>query len=148
MIAVIFEVQPSSNGRQAYLDLAADLRAALQAIDGFISVERFESLSTPGKLLSLSFWRDEEARSPLARVAAAPPGPGGRPRRRVCRLPAARGHRAARLRPTCARRGTRRLARLPCAAACAQPRAGQPLARQRRAVIMLGSAGMTPSAGY
>ena len=61
MIAVIFEVQPSSNGRQAYLDLAADLRAALQAIDGFISVERFESLSTPGKLLSLSFWRDEEA---------------------------------------------------------------------------------------
>ena len=61
MIAVIFEVQPSSNGRQAYLDLAADLRAALQAIDGFLSVERFESLSTPGKLLSLSFWRDEAA---------------------------------------------------------------------------------------
>ena len=69
MIAVIFEVQPSSDGRQAYLDLAADLRAALQAIDGFISVERFESLSTPGKLLSLSFWRDEEA---VARWRALP----------------------------------------------------------------------------
>lgn len=70
MIAVIFEVQPSSDGRQAYLDLAAHLRAALQAIDGFISVERFESLSTPGKLLSLSFWRDEEA---VARWRALPP---------------------------------------------------------------------------
>lgn len=69
MIVVIFEVLPSSNGRQAYLDLAADLRAALQAIDGFISVERFESLSTPGKLLSLSFWRDEEA---VARWRALP----------------------------------------------------------------------------
>lgn len=69
MIAVIFEVQPSSDGRQTYLDLAADLRAALQAIDGFISVERFESLSTPGKLLSLSFWRDEEA---VARWRALP----------------------------------------------------------------------------
>jgi heme-degrading monooxygenase HmoA len=61
MIAVIFEVEPSAGRRDAYLDLAADLKPALQGIDGFISVERFESLATPGKLLSLSFWRDEEA---------------------------------------------------------------------------------------
>lgn len=61
MIAVIFEVLPSEDGRQTYLDLAAGLRAELEAIDGFVSVERFQSLSTPGKLLSLSFWRDEAA---------------------------------------------------------------------------------------
>jgi heme-degrading monooxygenase HmoA len=61
MIAVIFEVEPEPAHRQEYLDTAAALRAELEAIDGFISVERFESLSRPGKLLSLSFWRDEEA---------------------------------------------------------------------------------------
>jgi heme-degrading monooxygenase HmoA len=61
MIAVIFEVEPDPAHRQEYLDTAAALRAELEAIDGFISVERFESLSRPGKLLSLSFWRDEEA---------------------------------------------------------------------------------------
>ena len=59
MIAVIFEVWPHPERRQAYLNLAADLRHHLETIDGFISVERFESLSEPGKLLSLSFWRDE-----------------------------------------------------------------------------------------
>ena len=48
MIAVIFEVEPSAEGRQTYLDLAAGLHAELGAIDGFVSVERFESLSTPG----------------------------------------------------------------------------------------------------
>ncbi len=61
MIAVIFEVEPDPAHRQEYLDTAAALRAGLEAIDGFISVERFESLSRPGCLLSLSFWRDEEA---------------------------------------------------------------------------------------
>jgi heme-degrading monooxygenase HmoA len=62
MIAVIFEVEPSPDGaRAAYLDIAASLKPRLEAIDGFISVERFESLSRPGKLLSLSFWRDEDA---------------------------------------------------------------------------------------
>jgi heme-degrading monooxygenase HmoA len=61
MIAVIFEVWPRPERRQEYLDIAAALRADLEAIDGFISVERFESLSEPGKLLSLSFWRDEAA---------------------------------------------------------------------------------------
>lgn len=61
MIAVIFEVSPKEGRRQAYLDIAADLRPLLAGIDGFISVERFESLTTPGKLLSLSFWRDEAA---------------------------------------------------------------------------------------
>lgn len=61
MIAVIFEVEPDPGRRQEYLDIAAGLRAQLEAIDGFVSVERFESLSRPGHILSLSFWRDEEA---------------------------------------------------------------------------------------
>lgn len=61
MIAVIFEVWPAEGRRQDYLDFAAALRSELEAMDGFISVERFESLTEPGKILSLSFWRDEEA---------------------------------------------------------------------------------------
>ena len=60
-IAVIFEVVPAEGERGAYLGMAADLKPLLQRIDGFISVERFESLTTPGKLLSLSIWRDEES---------------------------------------------------------------------------------------
>lgn len=61
MMAVIFEVWPAPGHRQAYLDLAAALKEELAGMDGFISVERFESLAEPGKLLSLSFWRDEAA---------------------------------------------------------------------------------------
>ena len=61
MHAVIFEVEPEPERRQDYLDIAARLRPELEKIDGFISVERFESLTTPGKILSLSFWRDEAA---------------------------------------------------------------------------------------
>lgn len=61
MIAVIFEVEPREGYRDAYLEIAASLRPILEEIDGFISIERFESLSQPGRILSLSFWRDEEA---------------------------------------------------------------------------------------
>ena len=61
MIAVIFEVIPAPGRKQEYLDLAAGLRPALEKMDGFISIERFESLTNKGKILSLSFWRDEEA---------------------------------------------------------------------------------------
>ena len=61
MIAVIFEAQPQSGKKSAYLDAAASLRPLLEKMDGFISIERFESLSQPGKLLSLSYWRDEQA---------------------------------------------------------------------------------------
>ncbi len=61
MIAVIFEAQPHPGRRDAYLDAAARLRPLLEKIDGFVSIERFESLTTPGKILSLSLWRDEEA---------------------------------------------------------------------------------------
>ena len=61
MIAVIFEVWPAEGRLDHYLDLAAELKSELEKVDGFISVERFESLYEPGKLLSLSFWRDEEA---------------------------------------------------------------------------------------
>ncbi|MDF1749398.1 MAG: antibiotic biosynthesis monooxygenase [Alphaproteobacteria bacterium] len=61
MIAVIFEVHPKPDKKQAYLDIAAEMRPVLDEIDGFISVERFQSLTNPDKLLSLSFFRDEEA---------------------------------------------------------------------------------------
>jgi len=61
MIAVIFEVWPALGRKEDYLAMAAALRTELEAIDGFISVERFQSLTEPGKLLSLSFWRDEQA---------------------------------------------------------------------------------------
>lgn len=61
MIAVIFEVLPAKGRRDQYLGIAADLRPLLDGIDGFISIERFQSLVDPNKVLSLSFWRDEEA---------------------------------------------------------------------------------------
>ena len=61
MIAVIFEVQPAEGKRDAYLGIAADLRPMLDGIDGFISIERFQSLADPNRVLSLSFWRDEDA---------------------------------------------------------------------------------------
>ena len=61
MIAVIFEVVPRDGHADAYFKLAAGLRAQLEAIDGFVSVERFESVSRPGSFLSLSTWRDEAA---------------------------------------------------------------------------------------
>ena len=61
MIAVIFEIEPKPGKSDAYFDLAAELRPELEKIDGFISVERFRSLTNDGKYLSLSFWRDEAA---------------------------------------------------------------------------------------
>ena len=61
MIAVIFEVRPADGRRDEYLEIASALRPQLEQIDGFISIERFESLVEPGKLLSLSFFRDEDA---------------------------------------------------------------------------------------
>jgi heme-degrading monooxygenase HmoA len=61
MHAVIFEVWPKEEGRQEYLDIAAALRPTLEQMDGFISIERFQSLTDPGKILSLSFWRDDAA---------------------------------------------------------------------------------------
>lgn len=81
MIAVIFEVTPQAGERHHYLDIAGKLRAELDTIDGFISVERFESLTQPGKVLSLSFWRDEAAvaewRNREAHRAAQKAGRGG-----------------------------------------------------------------------
>jgi len=61
MIAVIFEVKPNKGRKDDYLKIAAELKPLLEEIDGFISVERFQSLTEDGKILSLSFWRDEEA---------------------------------------------------------------------------------------
>lgn len=61
MMAVIFEVWPAEGRREEYLELAASLRAELTQMDGFLSIDRFESLYEEGKLLSLQFWRDEEA---------------------------------------------------------------------------------------
>ena len=61
MLAVIFEVEMNPGREQDYFDLAGKLRPQLEAIDGFISVERFRSVSDEGKYVSLSFWRDEQA---------------------------------------------------------------------------------------
>lgn len=61
MIAVIFELRAHPDRKQEYLDTAAALKPMLAQIDGFISIERFQSLSDPGRIVSLSFWRDEEA---------------------------------------------------------------------------------------
>jgi heme-degrading monooxygenase HmoA len=60
MIAVIFEVTPHPQHREGYLQWAAELKKELVEMEGFLSIERFQSLADPGKLLSLSFWRDEE----------------------------------------------------------------------------------------
>ncbi len=97
MMAVIFEVEPAAGAMQDYLDLAASLREELGRIDGFISIERFESLTQEGKILSLSFWRDEEAiqrwRTLEAHRAAQVRG-----RRSIfCQLSPARGRGCARL---------------------------------------------------
>ncbi|GEN10353.1 Heme-degrading monooxygenase HmoA [Myxococcus fulvus] len=70
MIAVIFEVQLREEGRQTYLDLAAELRPLLSQVDGFLSIERFQSLSDSSRLLSLSFWRDEAAVEAWRRLEA------------------------------------------------------------------------------
>ena len=61
MIAVIFEVWPADGRKQIYLDMAAELKPEFEKIDGFLSIERFQSLVDDRKLLSLSFWRDEAA---------------------------------------------------------------------------------------
>lgn len=61
MIAVIFESEPLPGKKDAYLASAASLRPLVEKIDGFVSIERYESLTQPGKLLALSFWRDEDA---------------------------------------------------------------------------------------
>ncbi len=61
MHVVVFEVEPVAGGRAEYLEIAARLRQELQNVDGFISIERFESLTQTGKILSLSTWRDEAA---------------------------------------------------------------------------------------
>ncbi|WP_029009077.1 antibiotic biosynthesis monooxygenase family protein [Azospirillum halopraeferens] len=81
MIAVIFEVRPAEGQSDRYLDLAARLRPELETIDGFLSIERFRSLSDPDKILSLSFWRDEAAvtawRTHAGHRAAQAQGRGG-----------------------------------------------------------------------
>lgn len=61
MIAVIFEVIPNEGKKAEYLDIAANLRPELDHIEGFISIERFQSFNNPDKVLSLSFWKDEES---------------------------------------------------------------------------------------
>jgi heme-degrading monooxygenase HmoA len=61
MIAVIFEFTASAERRQEYLDLASMLNAEVKGFDGFLGIERFQSLSSPDRYVSLSFWRDEEA---------------------------------------------------------------------------------------
>jgi heme-degrading monooxygenase HmoA len=70
MIAVIFEVELAEGRKDDYLDIAAEMRALLEQVDGFLSVERFQSLTIPDKLLSLSFFRDEAAVADWRRLTA------------------------------------------------------------------------------
>ena len=70
MIAVIFEVYPAEGQKDDYLDMAAKMRPLVEQIDGFISVERFQSLTDPGKLLSISVFRDEAALDEWRRLVA------------------------------------------------------------------------------
>ncbi|WP_160122638.1 antibiotic biosynthesis monooxygenase family protein [Rhodovarius lipocyclicus] len=81
MIAIIFEVEPAPGRDKDYFAIAASLREELASVDGFISVERFSSLTTPGKFLSISFFRDEAAvaewRNRAAHRIAQAAGRGG-----------------------------------------------------------------------
>lgn len=61
MIVVIFESRPKPGKKQAYLDMAALLMPLVAEVDGFISIERFQSVADEGKMVALSFWRDEAA---------------------------------------------------------------------------------------
>jgi heme-degrading monooxygenase HmoA len=92
MIAVIFEVEPAEGRKDDYLAIAANLRPILEEIDGFISIERFQSLANPGRILSLSFFRDEEAVKAWRTTIS-------RPRRHLQRLPPAYRVSRTRLRP-------------------------------------------------
>ncbi|MHA6347291.1 antibiotic biosynthesis monooxygenase family protein [Roseivivax sp. CAU 1761] len=69
MIAIIFEVEPAEGRRQDYLDLAAEMRPLAERVEGFISVERFQSISNPEKMLSISFFEDEAAVARWRRLA-------------------------------------------------------------------------------
>ena len=81
MIAVIFEFFPAPGKTEEYFDLGAAMKAEVEGFDGFISIERFQSVTTPGKFVSLSFWRDEAAvqawRNVQAHRAAQARGRGG-----------------------------------------------------------------------
>ncbi len=60
-IVVLFEVTPTKEGMEKYLELASMLKPMLSGFDGFISAERFQSLNNEGKLLSMNVWENEEA---------------------------------------------------------------------------------------
>ena len=96
MIAVIFEVFPADGRKGDYLERAARLKSELECMDGFISVERFQSLTEPDKLLSLSFWRDEDAVASW-RSRAGHRASQYRPQRHFPRLSSARCCRRSRL---------------------------------------------------
>lgn len=70
MIAIIFEVIPAGGKKQDYLDIAAEMRPMVETVEGFISVERFQSLTNPDKLLSISFFEDEAAVDRWRKLAA------------------------------------------------------------------------------
>ena len=70
MIAVIFEVEPAEGRREDYLDIAAEMRPLVEEMEGFLSVERFQSLTNPEKLLSISFFEDEAALDRWRQLAA------------------------------------------------------------------------------
>jgi heme-degrading monooxygenase HmoA len=97
MIVVIFESWPKPGKKQAYLDMAAALMPLVKDIEGFISIERFQSVSEEGKLVALSFWRDETAVTAWRNVMEHRSGSGPEPAQCVRRLSNARCARCTRL---------------------------------------------------
>lgn len=59
MIAVIFEFTPAAGRFPEYLQLVEQLAPELEKAEGFVSLERYESITAPGKYVSLQFWKDE-----------------------------------------------------------------------------------------
>ena len=98
MIAVIFEAQAREGQQDAYLSIAAALRPELDRFDGFISIERYQSLSDPGRILSLSWWRDEAAVAQWRRFEQHRAAQRAGRERDIPRLPSARCRGIARLR--------------------------------------------------
>ena len=95
MIAVIFESWPMPGKMQTYLDMGTALRSHLETLDGFISIERFQSVTEPDKLVALSFWRDEAAVDAWRNHEISPCRSSREPSRRVWRLSSPGGYRGS-----------------------------------------------------
>ena len=60
-VMVLFEVTVKSGQMDDYLKMAASLKESLASAEGLSRAERFSSLVTENKLLSLSVWDGEQS---------------------------------------------------------------------------------------